>query len=106
MLKRSQYMALGLVLVLTLVILFLPAPTTARLKLALGSLFLPLFGLAGSSHQLAEKTGEAITPRRQLIKENQTLRAENQRLQTQAMQTDEVIRENNRLRSQLNWRQL
>jgi rod shape-determining protein MreC len=105
MLKRSQYLALGLVLALTLVILFLPAQTTARLKLAIGSLFLPLFGLAGASHQLAQKAGDALTPRRGLLKQNETLRQENERLRVQALQTEEVIQENNRLRGQLNWRQ-
>ena len=46
MLKRPHYIALGLVVLLTLVILNLPSQTTARLKLGIGSLFLPLFGLA------------------------------------------------------------
>ena len=51
MLKRPHYIALGLVVLLTLVILNLPSQTTARLKLGIGSLFLPLFGLAGSTQQ-------------------------------------------------------
>jgi len=106
MLKRPQYIALGLVLALLLALLLLPARSTARLKLAVGGLFLPLFGLAGSSHQLAEKTGDVLTPRGELLKQNETLRQENERLRAQALQTEEVIRENNRLRAQLAWRQL
>ena len=57
MLKRPHYIALGLVVLLTLVILNLPSQTTARLKLGIGSLFLPLFGLASSAQQLAGADG-------------------------------------------------
>ena len=49
MLKRPHYIAVGLIVLLTLVILNLPGQTTARLKLGIGSLFLPLFGLASST---------------------------------------------------------
>ena len=106
MLKRPQYIALGLVAALMLAILLLPAHTTARLKLGIGSLFLPLFGLAGTTRQLAEKAGDALTPRRELQKQNETLRVENERLRVQALQAEEVLRENARLHEQLNWRQL
>ena len=103
MLKRPQYIALILVVVLTLIILNLSGQTSARLKLAMGSLFLPLFGLANSSHQLADKAGEALVPRSQLLRENEALRRENQRLQLQATQAEEIARENARLRQQLGW---
>ncbi len=106
MLKRPQYIALGLVAALMLTILLSPATTTARLKLAIGSLFLPWFGLTGSAHHLAGKAENALTPRSELVKQNESLRAENQRLQVQLLQTQELLRENNRLHEQLNWRQL
>src|ERR1035438_8481603 len=106
MLKRPQYIALGLVAALMLAILLLPAHATARLKLAIGGLFLPLFGLAGTSHQIAEKTGDVLTSRRELIKQNEALRDDNERLRAQALQTAEILRENARLHEQLNWRQL
>ena len=73
MLKRPHYIALGLVVLLTLVILNLPSQTTARLKLGIGSLFLPLFGLASSTQQLAGATGDAVVPRRELLKLNEGL---------------------------------
>src|SRR5882724_5105676 len=106
MLKRPQYIALGLVAVLMLVILILPAHTTARLKLAIGGLFLPFFGLAGTSHQLTEKARATLVSRSELIKQNAGLREENERLRAQALQAAEVLRENTRLHEQLNWRQL
>ena len=91
---------------LTLALLIAPTRATARLKLALGSLFLPLFGLAGSTHQLSEKTASALTPRGTLAKENESLREENQKLRAQALQTEELLRENARLAEQLQWRAL
>ena len=57
MLKRLHYIALGLVVLSTLVILNLPSQTSARFKLGIGSLFLPLFGLASTTQHL---TGSAV----------------------------------------------
>jgi rod shape-determining protein MreC len=103
MLKRPQYIALGVVILLTLILLNLPSHTAARLKLAIGSVFLPLFGLANSSDQLANKAGDAITTRTQLLKENETLRRENQELRLGAMQAQETARENARLHQLVGW---
>lgn len=105
MLKRSHYIAVGLVLVLTLAVLNLPSQTAARLKLAVGSLFLPLFGLTSSSHQVAGKAADAITPRSELLKENESLRRENQRLAIEAIAARETARENAELRQQFGWQQ-
>ena len=99
-------MALGLVVLVAVVFLNLPAQTAARLKLALGSLFLPLFGLAGSSQQALSKGVDLLTPRRELIRQNDQLRRENQELRLRAGQAVEVLRENTRLREQLKWQQL
>lgn len=103
MLKRPHYIALSAIVFLTLVLLNLPAKTTARLKLSLGSLFVPLFGLANSAHQAGHKAGDAIEPRAELVQEKETLRAQNQELRLQLMQAEGMIRENERLRQQLGW---
>src|SRR6185312_11906873 len=105
MFKRSHYIALGVVGLLTLILLNLPSHTTARLKLAIGSLFLPLFGLANSSDQMANKAGDAITTRSELLRQNESLRRENQELKLQAMQAQETARENLRLRQFVGWQQ-
>ncbi len=105
MLKRPHYIALGLVVLLMLVILNLPSQTSARFKLGIGSLFLPLFGLASSSHHLVGTAGDAVVPRRELLKLNDDLRRENQQLRLQAMQAEETARENARLRHLLGWQQ-
>jgi rod shape-determining protein MreC len=105
MLKRSHYITLVLVLGLTLIILGLSNQTAMRVKLALGSLFLPLFGLANTSHQLAGKTSEITTSREDLLKENEALKREQQQSRLQAVQTEETARENARLRQLLGWQQ-
>ncbi len=105
MFKRQHYIALVLVAVTILVILNLPSRTTARLKLAIGSLFLPLFGLASSAHQVVDKAGDVITTRTELLKQNEALRSENQQLRMQALQAEEATRENARLRQLVGWEQ-
>ena len=103
MLKRPHYIVLGLVVVLTLTILNLPSQTTARLKLAIGSLFLPLFGLTTSSQRLVESAGDAIVPKRELLKQNETLRRENQQLRLQLNDAEKTLQENERLRRHFDW---
>jgi rod shape-determining protein MreC len=103
MLRRPHYIALGLIVLLTLVILNLPGQTTARLKLGIGSLFLPLFGLASSTQQVAGAMEDALVPPRELLRLNNGLRRENQQLRLQAMQSEETARENARLRQLMGW---
>ena len=103
MLKRSHYITLGLVALLALVVFNLPGRTAARLKLAVGSLFLPLFGLVGASQHAVGKVGDALLPRRELENQNEALRRENQQLKVQGLQFAELARENERLRQSLAW---
>lgn len=88
---------------MTLVILNLPNQTSAHFKLGIGSLFLPLFGLASSSQQLAGTMGDALVPRRQLLRLIDDLRRENQQLRLQAQQAQEIVSENARLRQLVGW---
>ena len=103
MLRRPHYIALGLIVLLTLVTLNLPGHTTARLKLGIGSLFLPLFGLAGSTQQATGIVEDAVVTKRELLKLNEGLRRENERLLLQSMQAEETVRENARLRQLVGW---
>jgi rod shape-determining protein MreC len=103
MLRRPHYIAFVLVVLSTLVILNLPSQSSARFKLGVGSLFLPLFGLAGSSHQVADTLGDAVVSRRQLLKTVGELRRENQQLKLQALQAQDTFNENARLRQLLGW---
>ena len=103
MLRRPHYIIFGLVMVLTLAVLQLPAQTTSKLKLAISSLFLPLFGLAGSTQQLAAKAGGALVPRQELLRQLERLEKENQELRLRTVQWDTVAQENARLREHFAW---
>ncbi|HVV00682.1 MAG TPA: rod shape-determining protein MreC [Verrucomicrobiae bacterium] len=100
MLKRQHYIALGLIVLMTLTILNLPPRARGRLKSGIGSVFLPLFGLAGAAHQLANEAGPRLTTRSELIHENERLERENQELKLQATRLQELEREN------AHWKQL
>ena len=105
MFKRPYYIALAFVVLLTLLVLNLPGSTAARLKLAVGSLFLPLFGVTGGVRQAAAQTGDALLPRSELIRANEALRRQNQELRLQATQAVETARENARLRQLFGWQE-
>lgn len=103
MLKRPHYIALIAVVLLVVVLLKLPTAGMARFKLAVSGLFLPLFGLAGSSAQLAEKAGNTVVPRSELQQQNDLLRRDNSQLRILQQQNDTALRENNRLRDLVGW---
>ena len=103
MLKRPHYIAMSIVAAVALIMLNLPSHTANRLKLALGGLFLPLFGLAGSAQKLGETAGMRALPKTTLIREIEALRRENQELRLQMMQSQELARENALLRAAVEW---
>ena len=103
MLKRRHYIALGLIVLLTLVILNLPGETTARMKLGVGSLFVPLFGLANTVQQIGSKTATSVVPRSELVRNNEILERQNEELRLQLMQAEGAMHENERLRRLLGW---
>jgi rod shape-determining protein MreC len=103
MFKQKNYLALGAVVFVAVVLLSLPTRATARLKLAVGSWFLPLFGLAGAAQQLPADLADSVLPRRELLKQIDDLRRENQQLKEQQIQTTAIARENDQLRNLLGW---
>ena len=103
MFKQKNYVALGAVVFVAVVLLSLPTRATARLKLAVGSWFLPLFGLANAGQQLPADLADSVLPRRELLQQIDALRRENQQLKEQQIQTAAIARENDQLRGQLNW---
>ena len=102
MLKRHHYIALALIVLTTLIMLNLPNTATTHMKLGIGTLFLPLFGLANSAQQLTAQAGDALVSRTTLLKQNETLRRENEQLRLQLTQAESTARENERVRSRLN----
>lgn len=101
MLKRSHSIAIGTCGLLLLVLLNLPAPAAARLKLAVGGVFLPLFGLGNATSSFVDRASYQAIPRQTLIAELRRLEEENAQLRLLAAQGTDAIAENNRLRSQL-----
>ncbi|HNQ74546.1 MAG TPA: rod shape-determining protein MreC [Verrucomicrobiota bacterium] len=101
--KRSYYILVGLAAVLALLMLNLPGPTAVRLKAVLGSVFLPLFGLADGAHRLAEKTGDHLQTKSELIAANAALTRQNQALRLEVVEARALASENERLRQLVNW---
>jgi rod shape-determining protein MreC len=101
--KRPHYLALSLVVLIVVLILSLPSRRATQVKLAFGSLFLPLFGLASTVHTLADQTELSLQPRRALERELVKVRRENHELKLREMQMSEVWRENERLRQAFAW---
>ncbi len=101
--KRPYYAASGVVVVLVCLLLSLPSSTATRAKLALSSLFLPLFGLMGSAHSLAGQVNQALLPRRVLWQRLALAQQQENALALRAAQGEEALRENARLRQLLAW---
>jgi rod shape-determining protein MreC len=74
------------------------------MKLALGSVFMPLFGLAGSGQDVAKQARQALLPKRQLAQQVEALQLENDALRLKLTQTAALWQENERLRRELAWR--
>jgi rod shape-determining protein MreC len=103
MFRKPQHIILVIVVLLMLVILNLPSGTANRLKLAIGSLFVPLFGLTRSAQQTTGHAADTLVPRGQLIAQNEQLNRENQRLKLELVQGQQAAQENARFRQHLNW---
>jgi len=103
MLKQKNYLALGAVVLVVVLMFSLPPHVTDRLKLALGSLFLPLLGLVGAAQQLPVSAADAALTRRELLQQFENLRRENDQLKVLALQTGAIARENSQLRAALGW---
>ncbi|MBW8864546.1 MAG: hypothetical protein JF609_06415, partial [Verrucomicrobia bacterium] len=80
-----------------------PTRASSRLKLAVSSWFLPLFGLASGSQQLPVNLADSLLPRRELLHQIDALRRENQELKSQAVQNAAIARENDQLHALLGW---
>jgi rod shape-determining protein MreC len=74
-----------------------------KVKLAISGLFLPLFGLGGSTHALTEQAKVSLTSKRQLARENESLRLQNEEQQIRLQQDEQVWNENARLRALVGW---
>ena len=103
MFKQKNYFAFGVVVLVVVLLLSLPTRVTGRFKHAIGSWFLPLFGLAAAAQQLPADLADSVLPRHELLKQIDNLRRENQQLRSQAVQSAAIARENDQLHALLNW---
>jgi len=103
MVKQKHYIALGAVTLATLLLLSLPPHASSRLKLAVGSWFLPLFGLAGTVQQLPGAAADTLLSRGELLRELEATRRENEELKVREKQAAAIAQENEQLREQLGW---
>jgi len=104
MFRRPYYVALALVLLLIAVLLSLPERVSNKVKLIVGTLFVPMFGVVGTAQSWVEQVSSSTTPRRLLAQQIEQLQRENQQLRLRQVQTDEALRENARLRQIVGWR--
>jgi rod shape-determining protein MreC len=103
MFKQKHYLALGAVTLVALLIFSLPPSVIIRLKLTVGSLFLPLFGLNSATQELPVTAADAVLPRHELLQQLEYLRRENQQLKVQALQAAATAHENDQLRELFGW---
>jgi len=103
MLRKKHYFALGAVTLVTALLLCLPSGAVSHLKLAIGGLFLPLFGSVNAVRQLPDRAADALLPRGELLKKVESLQRENQQLKFQNSQAAFIARENDQLRAQIGW---
>jgi rod shape-determining protein MreC len=105
MFRKPQLIAVGAVLLVVLVLLNLPEQPAARTRLAVSSLFLPLFGLVSTAQRVVSEVRRAVVPRTLLLREVSELRAENRTLHLQVAQLRAADAENQRLRRVVGWQQ-
>jgi rod shape-determining protein MreC len=103
MFKKQHYLAFGAVALVALLLFSLPSSVTTRLKLAVGSLFLPLFGLNHAAQELPVVAADAVLTRHALLQRVEALRHENDQLKVQAQQAAVTARENDQLRALVGW---
>jgi rod shape-determining protein MreC len=103
MLNKPYWIGFAAVLLVALALLNLPEQVSRKARLAIGSLFVPFFGLVGSGQMLAKSASDLTASRQSLLNELETLRRENLELRLQAQQGAEALRENERLRELVGW---
>ena len=104
MLRRPKVALIAAVAGLGLILLALvPSRLNDQLKRLIGFVYLPFAGAADGAEQLARQT-RVLTPRTLLLEEIDQLRRENRRCRLLSFQTEQALRENDRLRALVQWK--
>ena len=102
--KTSYQITCGIVVILSLLLLNLPPRAAMRAKGWAGHCFLPLFGLQKGLQEIGEKAVDSALPRSELLNELNKLHQTNQILRMDQARLEGVLRENIRLKEQLQLR--
>ncbi|HOW66882.1 MAG TPA: rod shape-determining protein MreC [Candidatus Paceibacterota bacterium] len=105
MLKRPRLVIILILVLGVLALLALPARTASNLKLVIGSLFLPLFGLSSAVQNGMEHAGNLVVPRHVLLQQVHQLQEENKSLRLQLAHFEESQQENQRFRQYYSFQQ-
>ena len=103
MLRKTHLVLFVVAACAVLVLLALPERTRSRLRVGWSSLFLPLFGLAGSASAAADRAGAVVASRTSLQTRVKSLELENERLHLALMEARAGVEENERLRRMLGY---
>ncbi len=101
MLRKPYLVLLTVVALGVLVLLALPERSRSRVRIAFGSLFLPLFGLAGSVQAATERAGASTASRASLLARIQSLERENESLRLSLTESRAAVLDADRLRQML-----
>jgi rod shape-determining protein MreC len=94
-------LALAGVFLLLVVLLNLPASVAERLKLAVGGLFMPLFGLRAATNSALDRASYRLLPRDVLVAELEDARRQIAELRIEARRGADALAENARLRTSI-----
>lgn len=101
--RKPHFILLVTVVLGALVLLALPEHTRSRVRVALSSVFLPLFGLARSAETTVERAAAATTSRATLLERIEVLERENKELRLDQVAARAALAENERLRQMLGY---
>jgi rod shape-determining protein MreC len=103
MFKRNNLILIVIIILVFGCLLLMPEGVSSRLKVIIGSVFLPIFGISSSVHKVTDSTINITTPRSELLSKIQKLEDENRKLKIDLMQMKSVWEENRLLRTNIGW---
>lgn len=103
MFRKNSLILIIIIILVFGCLLLMPEGVNSRLKVIIGSIFLPVFGISSSVQKAANSVDNLTMPRSELIAKIRNLEEENRRLKIQLMQFQSVWEENRLLRSNIAW---
>lgn len=103
MFKRNSLIFIIIIILVLGCLLLMPEGVNSRLKVIIGSVFLPIFGISSSVQKVTDSSVNLTTPRSELLSKIQKLEDENRKLKIELMQMQSVWEENRLLRSNIGW---